>query len=148
MALYHAAVIDRVPLDSPLWSRVPAYWSTENALDALRTVVRTRQLGQAWESLAEELLVGGELAEFARAAVPHLLDVVPRLSRRDRWRVRTMVGMLVAYGGASLRVWYPSRGATGTVSLDVQPRCLLGTEDTVVVGHDAGLIALTVTDPR
>jgi hypothetical protein len=43
-----------------------------------------------------------------------------------------------------LRVWYPERGAVGTVSLDVRPRCLLAAGDTVVVGHDTGLIALTI----
>jgi hypothetical protein len=44
-------VIDKLPLDSPLWEQVSACYSRENALAQLRTIVETRRLGEAWEDL-------------------------------------------------------------------------------------------------
>jgi WD40 repeat protein len=44
----------------------------------------------------------------------------------------------------NLRLWRPSRDTLAFVDLDVEPLCLLHAGEILVVGHDRGLIGLTV----
>lgn len=50
----------------------------------------------------------------------------------------------VSRASRSLRVWQPLRGAAALVPLDVRPRCLLGAGDVLVIGHDDGLLAMSL----
>jgi hypothetical protein len=45
----------------------------------------------------------------------------------------------------NLRIWEPLRGATTLVPLDVQPHCLLTIGDALLIGHDEGTLALSLT---
>jgi hypothetical protein len=45
----------------------------------------------------------------------------------------------------NLRIWEPLRGATTLVPLDVQPHCLLTVGDALLIGHDEGTLALSLT---
>ncbi|MEV4756252.1 WD40 repeat domain-containing protein [Micromonospora sp. NPDC049559] len=60
-------------------------------------------------------------------------------------------GLVVAtVSGAdrNLRLWEPATGGVRLVPLEEAPRCLLGIDSTLVVGHDAGLLTLTLDDPE
>jgi hypothetical protein len=60
-------------------------------------------------------------------------------------------GIVVATGSRashSLRVWQPLNGAVALVPLDIRPRCLLGVGDVLVIGHDDGLLALSLDSGR
>jgi len=54
-APYYPEVIARLPLDSPLWEKLSACYSRENAIARLREVMETRELGAAWKSLLGEI---------------------------------------------------------------------------------------------
>jgi len=85
---YRAVVVDKLPLDSPLWDRLSSCHLTENAIARLREVVATRHLGEAWRDLCDEILHQGSVCGVSSAAIPHLVDVAPYLSvvsRRDLW---------------------------------------------------------------
>ena len=45
----------------------------------------------------------------------------------------------------SLRIWEPQGGGAALVPLGVRPRCLLNVDDALVIGHDDGLLALSLT---
>ena len=82
------SVVAKLPLDSPLWGRLSACYSAENAVARLREIVATRQLGEAWRGLCDEMLHQGSVYGVSSAAIPHLIDVAPHLdaaSRRDLW---------------------------------------------------------------
>jgi hypothetical protein len=88
----------KLPLDSPLWDRLSACYSPEHAIASLREVVATRQLGEAWRDLCDEILHQGSVYGVSSAAIPHLVDVAPDLplaSRRDLWME---IGFLVGAG--------------------------------------------------
>jgi hypothetical protein len=44
----------------------------------------------------------------------------------------------------TLRLWDPLYDNTALVPLDVQPRCLHNTGSTLLIGHDGGLLALSL----
>lgn len=91
-------MIEKLPLDSPLWGRLSACHSAENAIARLREVVATRRLGDAWGELREEIIHQGTVYAVSSAAIPHLVDLAPRLpadSRRDLW---IEIGFLVTSG--------------------------------------------------
>jgi hypothetical protein len=44
----------------------------------------------------------------------------------------------------NLRVWEPLRGSVALVPLDIRPRCLLGAGNVLMIGHDDGLLALSL----
>ncbi|MER5334124.1 hypothetical protein [Micromonospora sp. NPDC002717] len=44
----------------------------------------------------------------------------------------------------NLRVWEPLRGSVALVPLDIRPRCLLSAGDVLMIGHDDGLLALSL----
>ena len=91
-------MVDKLPLDSPLWGRLSACLSAENAVARLREIVATRQLGEAWQSLCDEILHQGSVYGVSSAAIPHLVDVAPYLparSKRDLW---IEIGFLVTSG--------------------------------------------------
>src|SRR5262245_8976951 len=85
---YTAVVIDKLPLDSPRWNELSACYSSANAIDQLREVVTSRELGEAWRSLCDEILHQGTVYQFSSAVIPHLVEIAPDLpvaSRRDLW---------------------------------------------------------------
>jgi hypothetical protein len=45
----------------------------------------------------------------------------------------------------NLRVWEPLHGSVALLPLSVRPRCLLNVGDALVIGHDDGLLALSLT---
>jgi hypothetical protein len=45
----------------------------------------------------------------------------------------------------NLRVWEPLRGNATLVPLSIHPRCLLAADDALVIGHDDGILALSLT---
>ena len=91
-------MVDKLPLDSPLWNQLSAPFSAENAVARLREIVATRQLGEAWQSLCDEILHQGSVYGVSSAAIPYLVDVAPYLparSKRDLW---IEIGFLVTSG--------------------------------------------------
>jgi len=91
-------VVAKLPLDSPLWGRLSACYSAENAVARLREIVATRQLGEAWRGLCDEMLHQGSVYGVSSAAIPQLIDVAPHLdaaSRRDLW---IEIGFMVTAG--------------------------------------------------
>jgi hypothetical protein len=102
-------VIAKLPLDSPLWDRLSACYSKENAIARLREVVASRHLGEAWSELRGEILHQGSVYGVSSAAIPHLVDLAPYLtaeSRRDLW---IEIGFLVTAGADD----FPSPPAPG-----------------------------------
>ena len=96
-------VVAKLPLDSPLWDRLSACYSKENAIARLREIVATRQLGEAWSNLRDEILHQGSVYGVSSAAIPHLVDVAPYLptaSKRDLW---TEIGFLITAGADRFR---------------------------------------------
>ena len=75
-------VAAKLPLDSPLWGRLSACYSAENAIARLREIVATRQLSEAWSGLCDEMLHQGSVYGVSSAAIPHLIDVAPHLPAR------------------------------------------------------------------
>lgn len=102
-------VIDRIPLDSVLWDQVSACYSRRDAVGFLRTVVTARELGQAWTDLLGEALHQGDVYGISSAAIPHLVDLAPHLSARDRRELWICLGLLVACGADR----FPSPPAPG-----------------------------------
>jgi hypothetical protein len=91
-------MVAKLPLDSPLWSGLSACYSTENAIARLREVVATRQLGEAWRALCDEMLHQGSVYAVSSAAIPHLVDLAQHLpveSRRELW---IEIGFMVTAG--------------------------------------------------
>jgi len=91
-------VIDKLPLDSPLWGELTACYSNLNAVDQLRAIVVSRELGEAWRALCDEVLHQGTVYQVSSAVLPHLVEIAPELSvveRRDLW---IQVGFLVTAG--------------------------------------------------
>lgn len=94
-------MVGKLPLNSPLWVRLSACYSSENAIARLREIVATRQLGEAWRGLCDEILQQGSVYGVSSAAIPHLVDVAPYLpavSRRDLW---IEIGFPVTAGAAA-----------------------------------------------
>jgi hypothetical protein len=102
-------VLDRIPLDSPLWNTLSACSSAGNAVDLLRRVVANRELGQAWGGLCDEILHQGTVYQVSSAVIPHLVDVAPVLSTGDRPDLWIELGLLVAAGADH----FPSPPAPG-----------------------------------
>jgi hypothetical protein len=46
---------------------------------------------------------------------------------------------------SSLRAWQPATGSATLLPIDARPRCLLAVGETLIIGHDAGLLALYLT---
>jgi len=44
-----------LPLDSPHWNSLDACYSMPDALEALREIVATGRLGEAWKRLQDEI---------------------------------------------------------------------------------------------
>lgn len=102
-------MVDKLPLDSPLWGQLSACLSAENAVARLREIVATRQLDEAWQSLCDEILHQGSVYGVSSAAIPHLVGVAPYLparSKRDLW---IEIGFLVTSGADR----FPSPPAPG-----------------------------------
>jgi len=49
-----------------------------------------------------------------------------------------------SHADSSLRAWLPASGSATLMSLDVRPRCLIAVDDILIVGHDDGLLALSI----
>jgi hypothetical protein len=45
----------------------------------------------------------------------------------------------------NLRIWEPQHGSAALLPLSVRPRCLLNAGDALVIGHDNGLLTLSLT---
>ncbi len=93
----------KLPLDSPLWSQVSACYSVENAVEQLRTIVTTRELGEAWDSLRDEMLHQGGVYGASSAAIPHLVDLAPELSPQSRAYLWIELAFLVTAGADEFR---------------------------------------------
>jgi hypothetical protein len=91
-------VPDRIPLDSPLWHELSACYSTSKAVALLRQVLASRQLGEAWQGLCDEILHQGTAYQMSSAVIPHLVDLAPALSLADRREVWGWIGFLVTLG--------------------------------------------------
>jgi WD40 repeat protein len=102
-------VIGKLPLDSPLWDQLSACYSTENAIARLREIVASRQLGEAWSDLRDEILHQGTVYEVSSAAIPHLVDVAPYLPTESRRELWIEIGFLVTAGADR----FPSPPAPG-----------------------------------
>ena len=46
---------------------------------------------------------------------------------------------------SNLRIWEPQRGNVALLRLSIPPRCLLTADDVLVIRHDDGLLALSLT---
>ena len=44
----------------------------------------------------------------------------------------------------NLRIWEPLRGSATLLPLGIRPRCLLKAGDALVIGHDDGLLSLSL----
>jgi len=102
-------VAAKLPLDSPLWGRLSACYSAENAIARLREIVATRQLGEAWSGLCDEMLHQGSAYGVSSAAIPHLIDVAPHLPAASRGDLWIEIGFLVTAGADR----FPSAPAPG-----------------------------------
>ena len=45
----------------------------------------------------------------------------------------------------NLRIWEPQHGSAALLPLSIRPRCLLNVGDALIIGHDDGLLALSLT---
>jgi WD40 repeat protein len=102
-------VIVKLPLDSPLWGRLSACCSKENAVARLREIVATRQLGEAWNDLRGEMLHQGSVYGVSSAVIPHLVEVAPYLSAKSRRDLWIEIGFLITAGADE----FPSPPAPG-----------------------------------
>ena len=91
-------VAAKLPLDSPLWARLSACYSAEKAIARLREIVATRQLGEAWSGLCDEMLHQGSVYGVSSAAIPHLIDVAPHLPAASRGDLWIEIGFLITAG--------------------------------------------------
>jgi hypothetical protein len=137
-------VFAKLPLDSPLWGRLSAPYSAENAVARLREIVATRELGEAWNGLCDEMLHQGSVYGVSLAAIPHLVDVAPHLpavSRRDLW---IEIGFLVTAGADRSSLQAPGLQEDLTDTLDAAEaqavRDFLA--DAALTPRDAGYYAL------
>ena len=46
---------------------------------------------------------------------------------------------------SNLRIWEPLHGSVALLPLTSRPRCLLAADDALLIGHDDGLLALSLT---
>jgi WD40 repeat protein len=91
-------VIAKLPLDSPYWNELDACQSVQNAVEHLRAIVTTRQLGESWSELQDEIIHQGTVYGATSAALPHLVDLgaeLPPNTLSDFW---VEIGLLVAAG--------------------------------------------------
>ncbi|MBM2618528.1 hypothetical protein JIG36_23510 [Actinoplanes sp. LDG1-06] len=91
-------MIDKLPLDSPLWDGLSACYSTANAIARLREVVSTRELGEPWRELCDELLHQGSVYGVTSAAIPHLVELAPELPMDARRTLWIEIGFMVTAG--------------------------------------------------
>ena len=50
-----------------------------------------------------------------------------------------------SHADGNLRIWDPRRGSTALLPLSIRPRCLLTAGDALIIGHEDGLLALSLT---
>ena len=93
----------KLPLDSPLWNQISACYSVDNAVEQLRTIVTTRDLGDAWDSLRDEMLHQGGVYGVSSAAIPHLVELAPELPPESRAYLWVEMALLVAAGADEFR---------------------------------------------
>jgi hypothetical protein len=116
-----------LPLDSPHWNSLDAFYSTPHALEALREIVATRRLGEAWGRLQGEIQHQGSVCDVTSAALPHLIRLAPSLTpveQRDLW---IEVGFLVVAGAGSFDGNEPVPGMQETLTQslrDAEPLAL------------------------
>lgn len=91
-------MVSKLPLDSPLWGQLSACCSAANAITCLREIVATRQLGEAWSGLRDEMLHQGSVCGVSSAAIPHLVDVAPHLAAASRLELWIEIGFMVTAG--------------------------------------------------
>ena len=82
---------------------------TADADGLLREIVATRQLGEAWSGLCDEMLHQGSVYGVSSAAIPHLIDVAPHLPAASRGDLWIEIGFLVTAGADR----FPSAPAPG-----------------------------------
>ena len=116
-----------LPLDSPHWNSLKAFYSTPRALEALREIVATGCLGEAWERLQGEIQHQGSVCGVTSAALPHLIRLAPSLTaveQRDLW---ITVGFLVVAGAGTFNGNEPVPGMQETLTQslrDAEPLAL------------------------
>jgi hypothetical protein len=104
-----------------------AFFSTPQAIEALREIVATRRLGEAWGRLQGEMQDQGSVSEMASAALPHLIRLAPSLTpveQRDLW---IDVGFMVVAGAGSFNGDEPVPGMQETLTQslrDAEPLAL------------------------
>ncbi|RZT77231.1 hypothetical protein EV382_0377 [Micromonospora violae] len=57
---------------------------------------------------------------------------------------RSIAVVTVSSTDRTLRIWEVARGSASLVPLDVHPRCVTVVGQTIVIGHDAGLLAIDI----
>jgi WD40 repeat protein len=91
-------VMNRLPLDSPLWNELSDFYRPSRAASLLREIARTGQLGEAWDVLKNELLHAETVCALTSAAIPHLVDLAPQLPATARQAVWIEIGVMVELG--------------------------------------------------
>jgi hypothetical protein len=121
-----------LPLDSPHWNSLEAFYSTPHALEALREIVATGRLGEAWKRLQGEIQHQGSVCCVTSAALPHLIRLATSLTpveQRDLW---ITVGFLVVAGAGSFDGSEPVPGMQETLTQslrDAEPLALQAFHD-------------------
>lgn len=121
------AVFDRLPLDSPLWGELSSCYEHFSVPVLLRQIIESRDLGEPWERLTDEMTHQGTVYQVASAAIPHLVDVAPELPAPSRRQLWCWVGYMVSAGAGR----FPSPPTAGlqetlTASLGVAETLSLG----------------------
>jgi hypothetical protein len=118
-------VIVKLPLDSPHWAELDACYSRERAMTLLREIVASRQLGQAWERLREELQHQGSVYGMTSAALPYLVELAEELPADEASELLIDVAFYVAAGAASDLPPVPGMQESVAESLRVAERLAL-----------------------
>src|SRR5262245_22066860 len=116
-----------LPLDSPHWKSLDACYSTPRALEALREIVATGRLGEAWQRLQDEIQHQGSVYGVTSAALPHLIRLAPSLAPDEQIDLWIEVGFLVTAGAGSFDGQEPVRGMQETLTQslrDAEPLAL------------------------
>lgn len=94
-----------LPLDSPHWDSLDAFFSTPDALEALREIVATGRLGEAWKRLRDEIHHQGGVSpmafdfDFGDPALRHLAAIGPLRRLHARVQYRRLISRLHPLAG-------------------------------------------------
>jgi len=116
-----------LPLDSPHWHDLSACWSAKRAIELLRQIVSTGQLGEAWQQLQEEIIHQGTVYGVTAAALPHLIRLAPSLTPDEQRELWIDVAFMVTAGADSFDGNEPVSGMQETLTQslrDAEPLAL------------------------